>query len=89
MLNIVLFTLIPILSWIITFLFEFKIKYGKLTGWFLLIFCMAVLGSIYDIWAGVFLIVTFIFNVLSRIAWKNNKIKPKEAFKEFLYFLRF
>lgn len=52
-------------------------------GWFLLILCAYVLISNYGVWGGIFLILSFVWNIFGRIIWKNHKINTKDACKEF------
>lgn len=89
MLTFILFGVVPILGWSFMLCFNSSRNNFKLIGWLGLIICVSLLIKIYDFWAGLFLILTFIWNMFALIVGKNKKIKPREAFKEFWTYLKF
>lgn len=85
MLSFVLFTAIPILGLFLMFCFDSDNNHLKIIGWIGLVCSTTLLIWKYDFWAGLILIMTFIFNMFARIAYKNRKISIKNACREFLF----
>ncbi|RPD91018.1 hypothetical protein EGK75_00265 [Neisseria weixii] len=89
MLTFILFGVVPILGWIFMLCFNSGRNNFKIIGGGGLIICVSLLIKTYDFWAGLFLILAFIWNMFALIVGKNKKIKPKEAIKEFWTYLKF